>query len=249
MQKLRRKTGSWSKNRSHFGAHSCACSSVSPKRSAGLRMGRSACTKILRTASSPSLSPLSGYTPSYDPLPVRRLHHPMTCSPSTSSSSSPPFSKLAGCFTTTPSSPPHIRLPSPFSPSPQTSLQSLVCCVSYSACLSQFLATSSIHLRSCVSPLIPSTMANIRQGQSVTPEDYTSLWGWVTFFWVKPLVDLGRDTTLNETDVWNLSPTMQSRPIFVKFSAIAQSTLLRRLWTANSLDLMYTVLLPLNFRC
>ncbi|EDR03156.1 multidrug resistance-associated ABC transporter [Laccaria bicolor S238N-H82] len=81
-------------------------------------------------------------------------------------------------------------------------------------------------------------LTNIRQGRSVTPEDYTSLWGWVTFFWVKPLVDLGRDNTLNESDVWNLSPTMQSRPIFVKFSAIAQSTLLRRLWKANSLDLI-----------
>ncbi|EDR01376.1 ABC transporter [Laccaria bicolor S238N-H82] len=76
------------------------------------------------------------------------------------------------------------------------------------------------------------------QGRSVTPEDYTSLWGWVTFFWVRPLVNLGRDNTLNESDVWNLSPTMQSHPIFVTFSAIAQSTLLRCLWTANSLDLI-----------
>jgi hypothetical protein len=26
------------------------------------------------------------------------------------------------------------------------------------------------------------------QGLSVSPEDYTSLWGWVTFSWVWPLV-------------------------------------------------------------
>jgi hypothetical protein len=30
----------------------------------------------------------------------------------------------------------------------------------------------------------------------------------------------GRYTTLNEPDVWNLSPTMQSRPIFVKFRSV-----------------------------
>ena len=70
----------------------------------------------------------------------------------------------------------------------------------------------------------------------MTPEDYTSLWGWITFNWVYPLVQQvsfidvrhfladcllqGRDTTLNEDDVWNMSPTMQSRPVFVKFSSL-----------------------------
>jgi hypothetical protein len=120
--------------------------------------------------------PLCCFTLSYDPLPVRRLHHHMTYSPSTTSSSALPFSKLAGCFTTTPSSPPHIRLPSSFSPSPQTSLQSSACYVSYSACLSQFPATLLVHLRSCVSPLISLTMANIRQDRYVTPEDHIPLW-------------------------------------------------------------------------
>ena len=99
--------GSWSRNRSHFGARSCACSSASSERSAGLRMG----TKILRTVLSPSLLPLSSYTLPYNPLPVRRLHHHITCSPSTSSSwQALPFSTLAGCFTTTPSFPPHTLM-------------------------------------------------------------------------------------------------------------------------------------------
>ena len=118
---------------------------------------------------------LSAFTPSYDPLPVRRLHHHMTCSPSTSSSSALPFFKLAGCFKTAPSSPLHIPLPSPLSPSPQTSLQSSDCYVSYSACPSQLTTTSSVSLRSCVSPLTPLTMAKFRQGRSVTLEDCTSL--------------------------------------------------------------------------
>ncbi|KAF8963320.1 multidrug resistance-associated ABC transporter [Flammula alnicola] len=75
-------------------------------------------------------------------------------------------------------------------------------------------------------------------GRSVSPEDYTTLWGWITFSWIYPLINLGRYATLSEQDVWNLSPTMQSRPIFVKFSSIVRSTLLRRLWAANSLDLI-----------
>ncbi|KDR78080.1 hypothetical protein GALMADRAFT_224469 [Galerina marginata CBS 339.88] len=85
----------------------------------------------------------------------------------------------------------------------------------------------------------PSNEVNRKEiGQSISPEDYTSLWGWITFRWVYPLVQRGTYATLNEQDVWNLSPTMQSRPVFVKFSSIYRSTLLRRIWAANSLDLM-----------
>ncbi|KAF8890917.1 multidrug resistance-associated ABC transporter [Infundibulicybe gibba] len=75
-------------------------------------------------------------------------------------------------------------------------------------------------------------------GLLVTPEDYTTLFGWITFSWVYPLVRRGRDTTLNEDDIWNLSPSFQSRPVFIKFSTITRSSLLRRLWAANSLDLL-----------
>ncbi|KAG6908992.1 hypothetical protein DXG01_002481 [Tephrocybe rancida] len=74
-------------------------------------------------------------------------------------------------------------------------------------------------------------------GLSVSPEDYTSLFGWITFSWVYPLVHRGRYTTLNEKDVWALSPTLQSRSIFIKFVTLPQTTLLRKLFTANSLDL------------
>jgi hypothetical protein len=54
----------------------------------------------------------------------------------------------------------------------------------------------------------------------VSPEDYTRLWGWITFNWVYPLVKRGTNTTLHEKDVWGLSPTLQSRPIFFKFQLI-----------------------------
>ncbi|KAJ7693235.1 hypothetical protein B0H17DRAFT_506734 [Mycena rosella] len=82
-------------------------------------------------------------------------------------------------------------------------------------------------------------------GLSVSPEDYTSLWGWVSFAWVYSLVKRGRNTTLNEKDVWNLSPNMQSRPIFIKFSSLPQKSLLASLWAANSFDILMDFLLTL----
>ena len=72
----------------------------------------------------------------------------------------------------------------------------------------------------------------------MSPEDYTSLWGWASFLWVKPLIDKGTYETLNEDDVWNLSPTMQARAIYKKFSSMKKPTLLRWLWAANSMDLI-----------
>ncbi|KAF9459383.1 multidrug resistance-associated ABC transporter [Collybia nuda] len=75
-------------------------------------------------------------------------------------------------------------------------------------------------------------------GRIVSPEDYATLFNWFTFNWVYPLVRLGRNTTLAENDVWRLSPTMQSRPVFIRFVALQRYTLLWRLWVANSLDLM-----------
>ncbi|KAF7321054.1 hypothetical protein HMN09_00192800 [Mycena chlorophos] len=99
----------------------------------------------------------------------------------------------------------------------------------------------------CAMPLgIPSNLVKKSEiGKSVSPEDYTSLWGWVTFRWVYPLVLRGRDTTLNEGDVWNLSPSISSRPIFLKFSSLKSTTLFRRLWAANSFDIIMDFLLTL----
>ncbi|KAI0092260.1 multidrug resistance-associated ABC transporter [Irpex rosettiformis] len=91
---------------------------------------------------------------------------------------------------------------------------------------------------------IPSNRVDPAEiGKSVSPEDYTSLWGWVSFHWVKPLIALGTATTLQEPDVWNLSATMQARPVYMKFCTIKRATLLRRLWAANSLDLILDFLL------
>ncbi|KAJ6615389.1 multidrug resistance-associated ABC transporter [Mycena sp. CBHHK59/15] len=86
---------------------------------------------------------------------------------------------------------------------------------------------------------LPSTRVKKEDiGQSVTPEDYTTLWRWITFSWVYPLIKRGTHATLRETDVWALSPTMQSRPIFIKFQSIHSATLLRHIIAANSLDII-----------
>ncbi|EGO28860.1 hypothetical protein SERLADRAFT_434751 [Serpula lacrymans var. lacrymans S7.9] len=87
---------------------------------------------------------------------------------------------------------------------------------------------------------IPSTRIRKEDiGKSISPEDYTSLWGWITFCWVYPLIKRGTHATLNEPDVWNVSITMQSRPTFVRFMSFRDSSLLRRIWVANAHDLIY----------
>ncbi|KAF9533294.1 hypothetical protein CPB83DRAFT_880389 [Crepidotus variabilis] len=93
---------------------------------------------------------------------------------------------------------------------------------------------------------LPSSRVNPKDiGQTVSAEDYTSLWGWITFSWIYPLIRRGRYSTLNEDDVWDLSPTSRSRLIFTKFSSLRCQTLLQRLWLSNSRDLIIDFVLTL----
>jgi hypothetical protein len=79
---------------------------------------------------------------------------------------------------------------------------------------------------------------------SASPEDYTTLWGWVSFSWVAPLLARGAKQTLGEKDVWLLSPTMQSHVLFERLAALKpHATLLRRIWAANSMDMILDVTL------
>ncbi|KAJ4488293.1 ABC transporter type 1, transmembrane domain-containing protein [Lentinula aciculospora] len=96
----------------------------------------------------------------------------------------------------------------------------------------------------CMPMAIPSRKVNRKDiGETVTPEDYAPLGYWITFAWVYPLIRKGKITTLNEEDVWALSPTIQSRPIFAKFMNIQTVSLAKRLLWANSLDLILEFLL------
>ncbi|KAI0030294.1 multidrug resistance-associated ABC transporter [Vararia minispora EC-137] len=75
-------------------------------------------------------------------------------------------------------------------------------------------------------------------GETVSPEEYTTLWGWVTFSWVWPLIRKGVKVTLNEDDVWNLGPTFRSKPVFAQFTRTNHSSLLWRILAANSFDIL-----------
>lgn len=70
----------------------------------------------------------------------------------------------------------------------------------------------------------------------MSPEDYTPLWKWISFAWIYPLIKKARymvgsctypylvlqgtSTTLADKDVSQLSPNLQSRPVFLKFSSL-----------------------------
>ena len=59
----------------------------------------------------------------------------------------------------------------------------------------------------------------------------------MSFRWVMPLLEKGTWNTLNEVDVWALSPSMQARPLYTKFSRAATGKLLARLFKANAVDI------------
>ncbi|KAJ7080949.1 multidrug resistance-associated ABC transporter [Mycena belliarum] len=92
---------------------------------------------------------------------------------------------------------------------------------------------------------VPARATDVTQiGKTISPEPYTSLYAWITFTWIYPLIKKGTHTTLSDSDVWPLPPNLQSRAVFAKFSALAPEegekglTLLRRLWRANALDII-----------
>ncbi|KAJ7186191.1 hypothetical protein C8R46DRAFT_1343242 [Mycena filopes] len=93
---------------------------------------------------------------------------------------------------------------------------------------------------------VPSSRTDVAQiGVTVSPEDYTSLFKWISFSWIYPLIKQGTYTTLSDKDVFQLSPNMQSRPVFIKFSSLKLPTLTQKLWAANSLDIIVDFLLTI----
>jgi multisubunit Na+/H+ antiporter MnhC subunit len=93
---------------------------------------------------------------------------------------------------------------------------------------------------------VPSARVNKDDvGKSVSPEDYCSLWDWISFHWVVPLIKKGTYNTLNEDDVWKLSPTLSSRPLTSLFKDLGHAHIVWKLWTANSGDMIWDFLLTL----
>ncbi|KAG6813216.1 hypothetical protein H0H92_013103 [Tricholoma furcatifolium] len=85
------------------------------------------------------------------------------------------------------------------------------------------------------------------------PEDDPSLWSWCNFSFVEPIFDLAMMRTLNESDVWTLSPYFLHKNIFGKCleyrSLYPTHSLLRFLLVSNSLDLIIDVLIELYKSC
>ncbi|KAJ7660132.1 hypothetical protein DFH06DRAFT_1472233 [Mycena polygramma] len=91
---------------------------------------------------------------------------------------------------------------------------------------------------------VPSSRNDASQiGVTLSPEDYTPLWRWISFSWIYPLIRKGTNTTLAEKDVYDISPSLQSRPVYTKFSSLKMPTLVGRLWATNSLDMILDFLL------
>ncbi|KAG9123240.1 hypothetical protein FRC07_000064, partial [Ceratobasidium sp. 392] len=102
---------------------------------------------------------------------------------------------------------------------------------------------------------IPSEHVDATQiGWAVSPEDFTTLWGWITFSWVEPLLKRGSAKDLEESDVWRLSSTLRSKPLFTAFSSIKSPSLPSSSWgttwtlathlvRANSRDLVVEAIL------
>ncbi|KAG8737214.1 hypothetical protein FRC10_008460 [Ceratobasidium sp. 414] len=74
-------------------------------------------------------------------------------------------------------------------------------------------------------------------GNAPSLEDQCTLWQWISFTWVNPLISIGVERPLDEKDVWQLSQTMQTRVLMRKFFELKQSSLLHRLFVANAKDL------------
>ncbi|KAF7314389.1 ABC bile acid [Mycena kentingensis (nom. inval.)] len=92
----------------------------------------------------------------------------------------------------------------------------------------------------------PSPRTDVSQiGVTLSTEPYTPLWKWITFAWIYPLILKGTHSTLEDADVWQLSPNLQSRPVFMKFSSLKLPTLLERLWVANALDIVIDFVLTI----
>ena len=97
------------------------------------------------------------------------------------------------------------------------------------------------------------------------PEDSVDLWSWSTFSFVEPLFKVSNARTVNDSDVWTLSPFFTHKNIFRKYLHYVSEyvvprrpgwsggslssnrhptySLLRYLIVSNSLDLIIVILL------
>ncbi|PCH42091.1 pleiotropic drug resistance ABC transporter [Wolfiporia cocos MD-104 SS10] len=93
-------------------------------------------------------------------------------------------------------------------------------------------------------------MDNVEPSNELSmPEDNATLWSWSTFSFIEPIFGVASKGTLNETDVWNLSPYFTHKNLFNKYLKYREAhpthSLLRFLLASNSLDLILDITLEL----
>ncbi|KAF8580919.1 multidrug resistance-associated ABC transporter [Ramaria rubella] len=84
---------------------------------------------------------------------------------------------------------------------------------------------------------IPGPLVDLNKIPTPSPEDYTTLAGWMSFHWVRPLIVVGSSKKLNDEDVWDISPTLKTRSTFAIYKQTSGGLMLR-LIRANSMDLI-----------
>ena len=82
-----------------------------------------------------------------------------------------------------------------------------------------------------------------------SPEDSVTLWNWMTFDYIKPLLDRAGEGTLNEEDVWDLPPGFKHANLFGKYLRVTEkdkkegkkTSLVWFLLSSNSQDLIIDI--------
>ena len=77
-----------------------------------------------------------------------------------------------------------------------------------------------------------------------SPEDNLTLWQFMTVSWMTPLISLGSARQLNDEDVWSLAFEFQHSVLHESFKEL-KGSVVRRLLTANGLDLVIISLLAI----
>ncbi|CAE6419815.1 unnamed protein product [Rhizoctonia solani] len=115
-----------------------------------------------------------------------------------------------------------------------------------------------------IAPILPgpnvAMVGDPLTSELTSPEDGASLWGWLTFSFMSPLFALANERSvrssesgkfsLNDEDVWALSPTFAHRNVFRRYLREMKEkgqnfSLLWFLLRANSLDLIIDITLEL----
>ncbi|KAG1885552.1 P-loop containing nucleoside triphosphate hydrolase protein [Suillus subluteus] len=94
-----------------------------------------------------------------------------------------------------------------------------------------------------------ASSTDIPSSNHSSPEDDANLWSWCTVSFVEPILDLAWKRTLNDADVWCLSPFFRHKNLFNKCldyrSRYPTHSLLRFLLVSNSLDLILDLALEM----